>query len=109
MGKNGSYFGGRGNGTQFGTASDINNERRSNGSGGYMEASSKMEDAVSLKEKAIKSAGDAIATYAATKNQNGETNVKGTKEELTKLLKGFTIEEQNVILKNAIAALIVNL
>lgn len=101
MGNYMDYLSGRGNGgkKQGRTVSNDSN---------YIEISSEVQSLLEKRNKVIKDVSDLVARYAVTRGQHA-TDMHGVKNEITSMIKGFSVEEQQAILVNALASVIVNM
>lgn len=78
------------------------------GDSDYIEISSDIHDVLAKRDSIIKEASDLVARYAVKRGQHA-TSSKGVKEEISGLLRGFSVEEQQAILMNALTSVIVNM
>lgn len=75
----------------------------------FLSARSRIEELLEKKEEVIESAGNELALVMIEENQKGITNTNNIKNDIQKLLNGFTLEEKNKILMIAMAKVIANI
>lgn len=75
----------------------------------FLSARSRIEELLEKKEEIIESAGNELALVMIEENQKGITNTNNIKNDIQKLLNGFTLEEKNKILMIAMAKVIANI
>lgn len=75
----------------------------------FMNQRGVIEDLLEQKENIIKKAANAVSIVLMEYNRDGMTDTKAIKNNIDKLLKGFTEEEKLEILKISIAKLVANL
>lgn len=75
----------------------------------FLSARSRIEELLEKKEEIIESAGNELALVMIEENQKGITNTNNIKNDIQKLLNGFTVEEKNKILMIAMAKVIANI
>lgn len=75
----------------------------------FLSARSRIEELLEKKEEILASAGNELALVMIEENQKGITNTNNIKNDIQKLLNGFTVEEKNKILMIATAKVIANI
>lgn len=75
----------------------------------FLSARSRIEELLEKKEEIIESAGNELTLVMIEENQKGITNTLNIKNDIQKLLNGFTVEEKNKILMIAMAKVIANI
>lgn len=75
----------------------------------FLSARSRIEELLEKKEEILASAGNELALVMIEENQKGITNTNNIKNDIQKLLNGFTVEEKNKILMIAMAKVIANI
>lgn len=75
----------------------------------FMNARTAIEDILAEKEALLKKAGDQVAKVAINLNTRSVTDMNAISNDINKLLNGFTDAEKVMIMRFAIAKIIVNL